>query len=69
MDDVMSTFSKVFGEVEEVEPYRSLTFLNLPPMSRRQWVIEQSIILLKEKNSNMRSMCIILSVDKSEQKV
>ena len=40
----MSAFRKVFGEVEEVEPYRSLRFLNLPPMSRGQWVIEESII-------------------------
>ena len=45
----MSAFRKFFGEVEEVEPYRSLRFLNLPPMSRGQWVIEESIILLKEK--------------------
>ena len=65
----MSAFRKVFCEVEEVEPYRSLRFLNLPPMSRIQWVIEQSIILLKEKNSNMSSTCIILSIDKSKQKV
>ena len=40
----MSAFRKVFCEVEEVEPYRSLRFLNLPPMSRGQWVIEESII-------------------------
>jgi len=65
----MSAFRKFFGEVEEVEPYRILRFLNLTAMSRRQWVIEQSIILLKEKKSNMRSTCIILSIDKSKQKV
>ena len=65
----MSAFRKVFGEVEEVEPYRSLRFLNLPPMSRGQWVIEESIILLKEKKSNMSSMFIIVSIDKSRQKV
>ena len=65
----MSAFRKVFGEVEEVEPYRSLRFLNLPHMSRVKWVIEESIILLKEKKSNMSSTCIILSIDKSKQKV
>ena len=65
----MSAFRKVFGEVEEAEPYRSLRFLNLPPMSRGQWVIEESIILLKEKKSNMSSMCIIQSLDKNRQKV
>ena len=69
MNDLINSFRKVFGEVEEVEPYRSLRFLNLTAMSRRQWVIEQSIILLKEKKSNMRSTCIILSIDKSKQKV
>ena len=69
MDDLMSAFRKVFCEVEEVEPYRSLRFLNLPPMSRGQWVIEEGIILLKEKKSNMSSTCIILSIDKSKQKV
>ena len=65
----MSAFRKVFGEVEEVELYRSLRFLNLPPMSRGQWVIEESIILLKEKKSNMSSTCIIVLIDKSRQKV
>ena len=65
----MSALRKVFGEVEEVEPHRSLIFLNLPPMSRGQWVIEESIILLKEKKSTMSSKCIILSIDKSRPKV
>ena len=65
----MSTFRKVFGEVEVVDPCRSLRFLNLPPMSRRQPRIEQSIILLKEKKSHMSSTCIIVSIDKNRQKV
>ena len=49
MNDLINSFRKVFGEVEEVEPYRILRFLNLTSMSRRQWVIEQSIRLLKGK--------------------
>ena len=65
----MSSFRKVFGEVEVVELFRSLRFLNLPPMSRRQPGIEQSIILLKEKKCHMSSTCIILSIDKNRQKV
>ena len=40
MNDLINSFRKFFGEVEEVEPYRSLRFLNITAMSSRQWVIE-----------------------------